>query len=67
MPGSLPTRLDQFREVWVMDTGYIATTGERPIPVCIVARELHTGTTHRHWIDELKEMSTPAYGLGGDS
>jgi DNA polymerase I len=66
MAGSIPTRLAQFREVWVMDTEYIARDGERPIPVCVVARELHTGATHRHWIDELKEMRTPAYGLGDD-
>jgi len=66
MGGSLPARLEDFREVWVMDTEYVAGIGERPIPVCIVARELHTGVTHRHWMDQLQEMRSPTYGLGDD-
>jgi hypothetical protein len=66
MAGSLPTGLNQFREVWIMDTEYIARDGDRPIPVCVVARELHTGVTHRHWIEQPNQQRSPAYGLGDD-
>lgn len=66
MARSIPMRLEQFREVWIMDTEYIARDGDRPIPVCVVARELHTGVTHRHWIEQPNQLRSPAYGLGDD-
>ena len=34
--------LDAFREIVVVDTEFTALPGERPGPVCLVARELRS-------------------------
>ena len=39
------TSLDTFREVWLVDFEFNALAGERPTPICMVARELRTGRT----------------------
>jgi DNA polymerase family A len=57
--------LDRFREIWAWDFEYIAREGERPIPVCMVARELRTGRTIRLWQDELR--ARPPFQLGSDA
>jgi hypothetical protein len=46
--------LDQlpFREVWAADFEFTAPPGERPRPICLVARELKAGRTIRLWQDE---------------
>jgi hypothetical protein len=43
-------RLSAFRQVWAVDFEFTAQTGERPIPLCCVARELRTGRLERHWL-----------------
>ena len=45
--------LSSFREVWLVDFEFQAPAGERPRPVCMVARELRTGRLLRLWRDEL--------------
>ena len=52
-----------FREVWAVDFEYMAPTGERPIPVCLVAAEVHSGRKVRVWKDELDSMRRPPYGI----
>ena len=42
-----------FREVWALDFEFVAEPGARPVPVCMVARELGTGRLIRMWQDEL--------------
>ena len=60
--GGLP-----FRQVWIIDTEFIAAPGERPAPVCLVAKELRSGRTVRLWRDALRKLSAPPYPTGPDS
>ena len=46
--------------IWLIDFEFHperGVEGNRPHPVCLVAREFVTGTTKRYWRDELKQMS----------
>ena len=45
--------LDHYREVWVVDFEFCSPDGERPVPLCMVARELRTGRLIRAWQDDL--------------
>lgn len=44
--------LPGFREVWAVDFEFTVPPGERPTPICMVARELKSGRTIRLWLDE---------------
>jgi hypothetical protein len=44
--------LSQFREIWLVDFEFIAPSGHRPEPVCLVAREYRTGRVVRQWIND---------------
>lgn len=48
-----------FREVWALDFEYVAKSGARPVPVCMVARELTSGRLIRLWQDGLTEPPFP--------
>ncbi|MGF6091974.1 DNA polymerase [Pseudomonas sp. 18173] len=54
---------DCYREIWAVDTEYIALDGNAPIPVCVVAKELISGRTARLWQNQLAE---PFYRPTGD-
>jgi hypothetical protein len=55
MDGALP-----FREIWLCDFEFRAPEGERPWPVCMVAREHISGREVRLWRDDLiKRRSAP--------
>jgi hypothetical protein len=54
-----------FREVWAVDFEFSAPDGERPKPICLVARELQTGRLVRQWEDEFGPL--PPYSIGPDS
>jgi DNA polymerase-1 len=41
-----------YREVWAVDFEFIAPSGERPDPVCLVAHELCTGRKIKLWRDQ---------------
>ena len=58
--------LDAFREVVVVDFEFTTTTGERPGPVCLAARELRSGRRFRLWQDQLIGRPTPPYATGPD-
>src|SRR4051794_5230719 len=60
------TGLDAFREVWLADFEFSAPPGERPDPVCLVAREFRSGRTLRLWRDELRGRREPPYPTGPD-
>jgi DNA polymerase-1 len=44
--------LEPFREIWAADFEFVALPGERPDPVCLVAKELRTGQEIRLWRDQ---------------
>jgi DNA polymerase-1 len=56
--------LEYFREVVAVDFEFIATAGNRPVPVCLVARELRSGRRFRVWRDQFD--SAPPYATGTD-
>jgi len=59
--------LRHFPEVWLVDFEFRAPDGNRPDPVCMVAREYRTGRTVRVWQDELARMSRPPFSIDADS
>jgi DNA polymerase-1 len=62
MSGPLP-----FREVWLCDFEFRAPEGERPWPVCMVAREHITGREIRLWRDDLIKLSAAPFCTGPDT
>jgi DNA polymerase I len=56
--------LDCFREVVAVDFEFIATAGNRPTPVCLVAHELRSGRRFRVWQDQFGPA--PPYAVGLD-
>ncbi len=42
-----------FEQLWAVDFEYRADPGARPVPVCMVAKELRSGRLLRLWRDEL--------------
>ena len=61
-----PAGLDRlpFRRIWAVDFEFGVQPGERPEPVCLVARELRSGELIRVWKDELPRLERPPYGTG---
>jgi hypothetical protein len=56
-----------FREIWLVDFEFLSGDDERPIPVCLVAREQRSGRLIRYWKDELSSMRRPPYPIGPDT
>jgi hypothetical protein len=54
-----------FSEILAVDFEYIADPGERPVPVCMVAKELRTGRLIHLWRDEMP--AGPPFPVGDDS
>jgi DNA polymerase-1 len=54
---------DDFEEVWAADFEFTAPPGERPDPVCVVARELKSGRLERQWRGEFAPL--PPYRTDG--
>ena len=54
-----------FNEIWAADFEFVANSGERPIPVCMVARELRTGRQLRLWADQFGPR--PPFNIGADA
>ncbi len=48
-------RLRHYREVWLVDFEFSAPDGERPTPVCLVAREYFSNRLVRLFADELQD------------
>ena len=57
--------LDDFEELWCVDCEFRAPAGERPDPVCLVARELRTGRLVRRWRCEFSTL--PPYRTDGQA
>jgi DNA polymerase I len=56
--------LQDFIEVVMADFEFETGIGERPVPVCLVAKELRSGRTYRIFQDEFGP--TPPYATGPD-
>jgi hypothetical protein len=59
--------LATFREIWLCDFEFSAPPGERPTPLCMVARELRTGRTLRLWRDDLYALDKPPIGASAST
>jgi hypothetical protein len=59
--------LSRFKEIWGIDFEFRAPPGERPIPVCMVAREIRSGRLIRLWQDELDALGRPPFDIGPES
>ena len=53
-----------YQEIWAVDFEFIANNGDRPIPVCMVAKELRTGRTIRLWQDDLRRHTRAPFETG---
>lgn len=56
-----------YRDLWCVDFEFSAPSGERPSPICLVARELRSGRLERLWEDELRRRRCPPYSVDADS
>ncbi len=52
---SMNNFLDDYRRVWVLDTEFRTAPGERNCPVCLCARDLHTGEEVEVFFDSHRE------------
>ena len=43
---------DDYQEIWSVDFEFVAPPGERPDPICVVAREMRSQRLVRQWRDE---------------
>ena len=61
------TKLRQFKAVWLVDTEFHQPDGERPRPLCMIAKEVYSGRMIRLWEDDLRQHGGPVFDLGSDS
>jgi DNA polymerase I len=59
--------LDVFHSVWLIAFESSASPGDRPEPVCLVAREFRSGRTIRLWRGDLRGHREPPFPIGHDS
>ena len=56
-----------FKRVWLMDFEFFQPPGERPTPLCYVARELVSGRTDKVWIENAGGgQASPMAPIGPD-
>jgi DNA polymerase family A len=48
--------LGEYEEIWAADFEFRAPAGERPDPLCVVARELRSGRVVRQWRSEFAAL-----------
>jgi len=53
--------LECFCRIWLVDFEFSAPPGERPQPLCLVAREFRSAQTIRLWADELRRRASPPF------
>jgi hypothetical protein len=56
-----------FREIWLVDFEFTAPPGERPSPICLVAREHHSGQTIRLAEGDLIRCKIPPFTTSPDA
>ena len=52
----------EFQQTWAVDFEFTAPPGERPTPICMVARELVSGKTIRHLVFSSADLSAKIKG-----
>jgi hypothetical protein len=57
--------LESYKEIWLVDFEYYASDGERPVPICVAARELRTNRCVTQWYTEFGTV--PPYSVEADS
>ena len=57
----------RFRTIWHVDFEFRENANHFPIPVCMYAREEHSGTTISLWRDELLRLPRAPFDTGPDS
>ena len=57
----MSTKLADFLHVYLVDFEFSAPPGERPVPICAVAREFRTGQTLRLWEHGLRRLREPPW------
>ena len=60
-------RLASFKQIWAVDFEFRQSAGDRPFPICMVARELRSGQLIRSWQDELWSRRQPPFPTDADS
>jgi hypothetical protein len=55
-----------FTQIWAVDFEFSAPRGERPVPLCVVARELSSGRLCSVWLDG-ETPPLPPYSVEADS
>jgi DNA polymerase-1 len=58
--------MHSFKEIWFCDFEFNGGDGNRPDPVCVVARELNTGRSFRLWREDLRALKQAPFPVGGD-
>lgn len=56
--------ISAYKSINVSDVEFIEAVGERPIPVCIVSRDLISGKVTRVFQDDLLSMKEPPFDIG---
>ena len=59
--------LADFSRVYAVDFEFSAASGERPVPICLVAKEFRTGHTIRLWEDDLRRRTEAPYSTDSDT
>jgi hypothetical protein len=59
--------LRHYCEVWAVDFEFAAPSGERPTPLCVVARELRSGRLLRLWLADCEVPKCPPYRAGPET
>lgn len=55
-----------YRYVWLIDFEFRAPDGDRPEPLCLVAREVRSGRTERVWLTD-NPPAVPPFSVGPES
>ena len=59
--------VEQFKEIWLVDSEFSAPSGAVPEVRCLVALEYNSGRKIRLWADELDNLSAPPYTIDESS
>ena len=59
--------LADFSRVYAVDFEFSAASGERPVPICLVAKEFRTGDTIHLWGDDLCRRTEAPYSTDSDT
>ncbi len=58
--------LSNYREVWIVDTEFRGSEGDRPEVVSLAAKELYSGRTISFFQEDLHRLEAPPFPIGPD-